>query len=67
MSLDRIYQCDPVELMAFTSAGRFGYFRHVLRGEDYDVENCWLLTSGKHPQVIKLQVIPVGRHWQFKN
>lgn len=37
MSLDRIYQCDPVEMVAFTSTGRFGYFRHVLRGEDYDV------------------------------
>ncbi len=31
LSLDAIYPCEPRELAAFTSAGRFGYFRHVLR------------------------------------
>ena len=30
LSLDAIYLCDETELQAFTSAGRFGYFRHVL-------------------------------------
>ncbi len=34
LSLDVIYQCDADELRAFTSAGRFGYFRHVLRVQD---------------------------------
>jgi hypothetical protein len=34
LSLDVIYQCDADELRAFTSAGRFGYFRHVLRAQD---------------------------------
>jgi len=34
LSLDVIYLCSEDELCAFTSAGRFGYFRHVLRTVD---------------------------------
>ncbi len=34
LSLDSIYLCDGEELCAFTSAGHFGYFRHILRPED---------------------------------
>jgi hypothetical protein len=34
LSLDVIYLCDAVELARFTSAGRFGYFRHILRAKD---------------------------------
>jgi hypothetical protein len=34
LSLDAIYLCDQGELCEFTSAGRFGYFRHVLRSRD---------------------------------
>lgn len=34
LSLDLIYQCAADELRAFTGAGRFGYFRHVLRAVD---------------------------------
>ena len=34
LSLDVIYLCSEDELCAFTSAGRFGYFRHVLRNTD---------------------------------
>ena len=34
LSLDMIYLCDQDELVRFTSAGRFGYFRHILRAED---------------------------------
>ena len=33
LSLERIYTCGDAELVAFTGAGRFGYFRHVLRNE----------------------------------
>ena len=32
-----IYLCDPAEMVAFTSAGRFGYFRHILRAVDLPV------------------------------
>lgn len=34
LSLDVIYLCGADELCAFTAAGRFGYFRHVLRAAD---------------------------------
>ena len=37
LSLDTIYLVDPEELVEFTSAGRFGYFRHVLRAADLPV------------------------------
>jgi len=37
LSLDLIYLCDADELCAFTSAGHFGYFRHVLRAVDVPV------------------------------
>ncbi len=37
LSLDVIYLCDPDELRRFTAAGRFGYFRHVLRSIDLPV------------------------------
>jgi hypothetical protein len=37
LSLDVIYLCDPQELAKFTSAGHFGYFRHILRAEDVPV------------------------------
>lgn len=37
LSLDVIYLCDGKELVEFTSAGRFGYFRHVLRAVDVPV------------------------------
>lgn len=34
LSLDAIYPCSPEELVRFTGAGQFGYFRHVLRDEE---------------------------------
>jgi len=34
LSLDVIYLCDDQDLIRFTSAGRFGYFRHILRSQD---------------------------------
>ncbi len=37
LSLDLIYQCEDEEIVEFTSAGRFGYFRHVLRAQDLPV------------------------------
>ncbi len=37
LSLDVIYLCSPDELSAFTNAGRFGYFRHILRASDVPV------------------------------
>jgi hypothetical protein len=37
LSLDVIYLCDDGEVVRFTSAGRFGYFRHVLSSQDIPV------------------------------
>ena len=37
LSLDVIYLCDADEIRNFTSAGRFGYFRHILRNADIPV------------------------------
>ena len=37
LSLDVIYLCEPQELQRFTSQGRFGYFRHILRASDLPV------------------------------
>lgn len=37
LSLDVIYLCAPQELCEFSSAGRFGYFRHILRAADLPV------------------------------
>jgi len=37
MSLDLVYLCDEQELVRFTSAGRFGYFRHILRAQELPI------------------------------
>jgi hypothetical protein len=37
LSLDAIYLCDAPDVLAFTSAGRFGYFRHILRAQDLPI------------------------------
>ena len=34
LTLDTIYPCSPADIARFTQAGRFGYFRHVLRAQD---------------------------------
>jgi hypothetical protein len=38
LSLDAIYLCTPEEVADFTGAGRFGYFRHILRDQDKPIE-----------------------------
>ena len=37
LSLDVIYLCSDAELTKFTSAGRFGYFRHILQARDIPI------------------------------
>jgi hypothetical protein len=37
VSLDVLYQCTAEEVRAFTTTGKFGYFRHVLRAEELPV------------------------------
>ena len=37
LSLDVIYLCSDSELVNFTSAGKFGYFRHILQAKELPV------------------------------
>ncbi len=37
LSLDTIYLCSDAEICRFTSSGRFGYFRHILRDPQLSV------------------------------
>jgi hypothetical protein len=37
LSLDVIYQCSDEEVIQFTSAGHFGYLRHLMRNQDLPV------------------------------
>jgi hypothetical protein len=37
LTLDAIHLCAPDEIVAFSGAGRFGYFRHILRLSDQPV------------------------------
>lgn len=37
LSLDLIYLCEDDDVCRFTSHGRFGYFRHILRSEELPV------------------------------
>ena len=37
LSLERLYPCTTDEIVRFTSAGRFGYFRHVLRAVELPI------------------------------
>lgn len=41
LSLDRIYLCQADELCHFTSAGRFGYFRHILRNSELPISELF--------------------------
>lgn len=37
LSLDVIYLCSQAELAKFTTAGHFGYFRHILQAKDLPI------------------------------
>lgn len=37
LTLDAIYTCTDAEIQRFTTAGRFGYLRHILRAADLAV------------------------------
>jgi hypothetical protein len=37
LSLDEIYLCTDEEIRKFTSVGHFGYFRHIIHGNDIRV------------------------------
>lgn len=50
LSLDRIYTCSEEEIRSFTSAGRFGYLRHILGSQDVpaaDLLATHLIQAGR--------------------
>jgi hypothetical protein len=60
LSLDEIYLCDVNELCRFTSAGRFGYFRHILRAADLPVGE---LLAAHLQQAQAAQTQAGDSHW----
>ncbi|HEY3311915.1 MAG TPA: hypothetical protein VGK00_09770 [Anaerolineales bacterium] len=60
LSLDRILLCDDAELVRFTDAGRFGYFRHILRVKDAPVGE--ILAA--HIQQASAAHGEAGFHWK---
>jgi hypothetical protein len=57
LSLDVIYACEEAELCTFTDAGRFGYFRHILRSADLPIGE--LLAA--HLQQAQVAQLNAGR------
>ncbi len=50
LSLDRMFTCSEEEIRAFTSAGRFGYLRHILGALDLpsaDLLAAHLMQAGR--------------------
>jgi hypothetical protein len=63
LSLDAIYLCDDDELRSFTSAGRFGYFRHILRASDLPTGD---LLAAHLKQVRAVQVKSGNENWALE-
>ncbi len=61
LSLDVIYLCDDKDLARFTSAGRFGYFRHILNGNDLPVGE---VLAAHLEQASKAHGVESGKHAQ---
>ncbi len=57
LSLDAIFICDDAEIARFSGAGRFGYFRHVLRDPELPIGE--LLAA--HLQQAALAHAQIGR------
>jgi hypothetical protein len=60
LSLDVIYLCSDQELRDFTTAGRFGYFRHILRPSDLPVAD---LLAAHISQVQEAQSAAGNESW----
>ena len=57
LSLDVIYLCSGAELAKFTSAGHFGYFRHILQAKDIPIGE--LLTA----HILEVKNITGNTQW----
>jgi hypothetical protein len=60
LSLDAIYLCNEQEVREFTTSGRFGYFRHVLRSNDLPTGD---LLAAHINQVQAVQVAAGNDDW----
>jgi hypothetical protein len=60
LTLDAIYLCQPPDMCGFTSAGHFGYFRHVLRAVDLPVGE---LLAAHLRQVAEVQTTSGNPQW----
>lgn len=60
LSLDAIFLCEDEDILAFTSSGRFGYFRHVLRASDLPVGD---LLAAHLNQVQEVQMRAGDEKW----
>lgn len=63
LSLDTLYLCSQEELVKFTQAGHFGYFRHILRAQDLPIDE--LLAA--HLRSAKLAHMQAGNKAWFDN
>jgi hypothetical protein len=60
LSLDAIYLCGDEDILGFTSSGRFGYFRHILRASDLPVGD---LLAAHLNQVQQVQIRAGDENW----
>lgn len=63
LSLDTIYLCADEDVLSFTSAGRFGYFRHILRASDLPVGD---LLAAHLNQVQEVQMRLGNEDWALE-
>ncbi|MFN2212811.1 MAG: hypothetical protein ACK2UM_12995 [Anaerolineales bacterium] len=63
LSLDAIYLCSDQEVRDFTAAGRFGYFRHILRSADLPVGE---LLAAHINQVQAVQAAAGNHNWALE-
>lgn len=53
LTLDQVLPCSEQETCTFTSSGRFGYFRHILRGTEFAIGEVFALHLS---QVCDIQI-----------
>ncbi|UCD41791.1 MAG: hypothetical protein JSV69_14705 [Chloroflexota bacterium] len=63
LSLDAIYLCADEDVLNFTSAGRFGYFRHILRASDLPIGD---LLAAHLNQVQEVQMRLGNEDWALE-
>jgi len=62
-SMTTIFLCTNEEICAFTDAGRFGYFRHILRNQDLPVSE---IIAAHFEQVSQAQASKGNDQWKHQ-